>query len=147
MTINPERRALVQNGVVVQVVLEPSGYVAPDGMEIGPPGGNVGDRLIGGVYVPPDPDPPTLQDYDDAVQSHIDSAAYLRGYRDAASCVSYVGSTNPTWDAEAVTFRSWRDDVWVYAFTVLGQVQSGQIPAPTIAEFIADLPHITWGSA
>lgn len=86
----------------------------------------------------------TEQDYAAAIQSHIDATAKAKGYADGVGLASYTVSTNPAWAAEATLFVSWRDAVWAYAYAVLGDVQSGLRPAPTIAGLIAELPGVVW---
>lgn len=87
---------------------------------------------------------PTIQDYSNSIQQHIDATAKAKQYNDAVSLVSYVNSTNTQWKSEAETFIAWRDSVWSYAFDELQKVQQGIIQAPTIEEFINSLPKINW---
>jgi len=87
------------------------------------------------------------QQFARAIQSHIDTTAQTRpggGYADGVTASSYVSSTIPTWAADAVAFVAWRDQVWLYAFTELANVQNGQREVPTIAELIGELPQIVW---
>ncbi|MBD3844879.1 hypothetical protein IED13_04160 [Bosea sp. SSUT16] len=97
---------------------------------------------------PPAPAPypvlPTIDDYRAAIQAHVDATAQARNYDSGLTCASYVGSTNPAWAAEAAAFVAWRDAVWVYAFTELPKVQSGQREQPTIAAFLDELPVMIW---
>lgn len=92
-------------------------------------------------YVPP---PPTLDDYEQAIQAHIDATAREKKYANGFACSTYVNSKTPLWAAEAQAFVDWRDDVWLYAFAELEKVQQGQREQPTIEEFIAELPAINW---
>jgi hypothetical protein len=87
---------------------------------------------------------PTQTDYAAAVQAHIDGTARSKGYADGFALASYVNSTIAAWAAEAAAFVTWRDQVWVYAYTELAKVQAGQRPQPTIENLIAELPAITW---
>ncbi len=87
---------------------------------------------------------PTLDDYQRAVQRHVDAAAKSRGYDSAATCASYITSTVPLWAAEATAFVDWRDAVWVAVLARMAGVQAGQEPAPSIADLIADLPVLDW---
>ena len=93
---------------------------------------------------PPEPEPPTLDDYRIAIQTHIDATARQRDYDGGVSCASYVNSTNPQWAAEAQAFVAWRDAVWEYAFAELDKVLNGQRPQPTIDEFLQELPVMQW---
>lgn len=92
-------------------------------------------------YVPP---PPTLEDYEQAIQSHIDATARQRTYRSGDACATYVNSTTPQWAAEAQAFVAWRDAVWAYAFAEMDKVQNGERPQPTVEEIVAELPAIDW---
>lgn len=83
-------------------------------------------------------------EYQSLLQSIIDSKAQEKTYGNGLSCASYVNSTNPQWAAEAQAFISWRDDVYAYALNVLNQVQTGEIEAPSIPDFIKSLPTIRW---
>jgi len=93
---------------------------------------------------PPEPEPPTLDDYRIAIQAHIDATARQRDYDGGVSCASYVNSTNPQWAAEAQAFVAWRDAVWSYAFQELAKVENGEREQPTIDEFLSELPQIEW---
>lgn len=89
---------------------------------------------------------PTLADaaaaLTDAVQAWLDTTVRANGYDSVVSCVSYRGSTEPQWDADATAAMAWRDAVWKAAF----QWQQDAIanpPAtfPTPQEVIAQLPQ------
>lgn len=90
---------------------------------------------------------PTVDDYRRAIQVRIDTAASERGYDSGASCSSYANSTNQGWAAEATAFIAWRDAVWIYAYGELAKVSGGQRAQPTIDQFIAELPTLTWPEA
>ena len=92
----------------------------------------------------PEPPPPTLQDYEVAIQAHIDATARERKYRHGDACATFVNSTNPQWAAEAAAFVAWRDAVWAYAFGELEKVQQGLRTQPAVEEFLAELPIIQW---
>lgn len=87
---------------------------------------------------------PSINDYQLAIQSLVDITAISRQYADGVTLASYSASTNPTWAAQAAAFMAWRDKVWLYAYTELGKVTSGQRPQPSISEFISELPIIVW---
>ena len=93
------------------------------------------------AYDPPEPTPPTIDDYKTAVQSHLDATAQSRLYTDGNSLATYTTSTNPQWAAEAQAFVAWRDAVWqqVYAMWAIPPD-----PVPTPAEVVAGLPVIEW---
>lgn len=105
-------------------------YIAENGLEIA-------------EYVAPTP---TINDFSRAIETHIDQIAQTRGYSSAVSCASYVASTNPLWQAEAQAFVTGRDAMWDYAFAELDKVQNGQRLTPTVEEFLAELPTVSWPS-
>lgn len=96
----------------------------------------------------PGPPPKTAQEllaeYTNAIESLVDTVARQRGYRDATSCASYVGSTVPGWSDEAGAFILWRDAVWQQVLGLFAQVQAGKAEIPALEELIADLPTIAW---
>lgn len=90
------------------------------------------------------PIPPTISDYEDAIQAHIDDAARSKLFRDGVTLASYTASTNPQWAAEAQAFVAWRDQVWADAYQELARVQGGEREQPTVGEIIDELPAINW---
>lgn len=90
------------------------------------------------------PPPPTRAEYAAAIQAHVDGAARARGYHDGFALAGYATSTIPAWAAEAAAFISWRDAVWVYAYTELAKVQNAERAQPSISELVGELPEITW---
>jgi len=94
-----------------------------------------------------DPAPPALTpgDFQTAIDRHIEAVAAQRSYSSEVSLASYVASSIPQWQAEAMAFVEWRDAVWVYALAELAKVQGGQRETPaTTAAFVAELPAIEW---
>ncbi|MGD9921441.1 MAG: hypothetical protein AB7V13_08345 [Pseudorhodoplanes sp.] len=103
------------------------------------------------VLVPePQPEPAapatlTPEQFQRAIERHVDSVAAQRGYSSAVSLASYVASSVPQWAAEAEVFVAWRDAVWVYALAELAKVMAAERSAPETAEaFITELPSIAW---
>lgn len=88
--------------------------------------------------------PETVDDYKFAVQVLIDETARSRIYTDGVSLASYKDSTIAQWSAEATAFIAWRDAVWASVYATLAEVQSGELPQPTIADLIAMLPAPPW---
>jgi hypothetical protein len=101
-------------------------------------------RFAGAPDLPltlPNPDPSL---YAAAITTHIEAVARSRQYDSALSLSSYVASSVPGWAAEAAAFVAWRDAVWSYALTEMGEVQSGERAPPTVEALIAELPAIAW---
>lgn len=90
------------------------------------------------------PTSPTVSDYEEAIQAHVDEAARSKLFRDGVTLASYTTSTNPQWASEAQAFVAWRDAVWAYAYQELARVQGGERTQPSIAEIVAELPLISW---
>lgn len=102
-----------------------------------------GETWIETVYVP------TLQEMFEAarqlVSAHINSVAQARGYDDAVSCASYIGSGNKAWAAEAAAFVEWRDSVWTQVFSLRDQAIAGTLAAlPSADALIKGLPTLEW---
>lgn len=78
------------------------------------------------------------------IQLFIDQKAQEKEYKDALSCISYVGSSVLIWHEEASTFKEWRDLVYAYTYDYLGGVESGIIPTPTFEDFFKNMPVLRW---
>ncbi len=96
------------------------------------------------VAVETDQPAPTINDYENAIQSLVDNTAREKQFRDGVTLASYTASTKPNWAAEAQAFVAWRDNVWSYAYGELAKVQSGQREQPTVNEFLAEIAPIVW---
>ncbi len=78
-----------------------------------------------------------------AIDGHVEQTAKSRGYNGAAHLASYAASTVATWQAEAVAFTAWRDQVWLAAYAMLDSaLTAGE--APMVADVLAGLPVIAW---
>lgn len=96
------------------------------------------------VGQPPVTDP--RQAYADAVQRHMDATVRVRNYDGILSACTYATSTVPQYAAEGQACVAWRDAVWVAAYAVLAEVESGTRPAPSVEALIAELPTLVWPS-
>jgi hypothetical protein len=86
-----------------------------------------------------------IERYRQAVQSHIDATARSRDYRDGFALAGYVNSAIPPWKAEAEAFIAWRDQVWLFVFEKLSQIQAGNVEPPESPQaLIGWLPVIEW---
>lgn len=88
---------------------------------------------------------PTIDTYKSAFDAHLDSVAQSKQYDDRITIATYRDSTNPQWVQEAIAFIRWRDQALSSMFDQLAAVQAGE-PAPTVAQFISNLPVIDWSN-
>jgi hypothetical protein len=102
-------------------------------------------------YVPPPPPGPAevaaamRETFRIAVQDHVDATARSRQYENGFALAGYVSSTIASWRAEAETFVVWRDQVWLFVFEKMAQVEAGEIDPPESPEaLIGWLPQIEW---
>lgn len=86
---------------------------------------------------------PTLDEYDAAMEDHLVQERSARGYT-TREPDAYLSSANPRWAQDARDWVAHRDDVMAYALELINDVQARTIPQPTLAEFRANLPQITW---
>lgn len=98
-------------------------------------------KVIDGSFVWSDP-LPTPKDYDDAMEAHLKAEREARGYT-LREPSDYAGSTVPRWAQDAQDWIIHRDAVMNYALEVMNHyAETGE--APTLEEFKAALPVITW---
>ena len=93
----------------------------------------------------PDP-PPTLADYDAAMEDHLLAEREARGYT-TREPDAYLTSSEPRWSQDAMDWVAHRDAVMGYALALINAVESGTREPPTMAEFRAGLPRIEWSYA
>ncbi len=116
---------------------------APPGKHYEQTGWDVEGGQIVCVYTLVNDPPPALEDYDAAMEEHLRREREERGYT-TREPDSYRDSSVPRWAADARDWVAHRDDVMGYAIGILNAVQSGEMQPPTLAAFVAGLPHITW---
>ncbi|MBP2442836.1 hypothetical protein [Rhizobium leguminosarum] len=90
------------------------------------------------------PPAPTLEVYQQAIQSLVDATARSMQFNDGVTLASYTGSTVTLWADQSAVFIAWRDAVWIFAYAEMAKVQAGQRPQPSVGEFLTELPSITW---
>ena len=90
-----------------------------------------------------DPPPPTLEDFDRAMEDHLRQEREDRGYT-TREPDSYLTSQVPRWSQDAKDWVAHRDAVMEYALEILNAVAAGTMPPPTMEEFLAGLPRIEW---
>lgn len=87
--------------------------------------------------------PPTLAEYDAAMEDLLFTERSARGYT-TREPTAYLASGNARWASDARDWVAHVDAVMAYALELINAVQSGQRTPPTMAEFRAGLPAITW---
>jgi hypothetical protein len=95
------------------------------------------------VYEVREVPPPTLADFDAAMEEHLRTERAARGYT-TREPDAYINSSVPRWAQDARDWVAHRDGVMAYALALINAVESGQRQPPTMAEFEAGLPTITW---
>jgi hypothetical protein len=87
-----------------------------------------------------------IDGYVAALERHYDAVAQSWGYDNRLTCALRAGYAGP-YQAEGVAFAVWMDNCNMYAFEQLGLVQSGERPAPTVGELLAELPEAVRGAS
>ena len=82
--------------------------------------------------------------YEVAVQTYLDETAQAKGYDNTYTCLSYLSSTDETWNREAHIFNAWRDAVWRKCHELLNAALAGKITPPSLNDLLAQLPKIEW---
>ena len=95
------------------------------------------------IPVPDDAPPPTLADFDAAMEDHLRAEREARGYT-TREPDAYLNSSVPRWAQDARDWVAHRDAVMAYALALINAVDDGERDAPTMAEFCAGLPAIQW---
>ena len=88
------------------------------------------------------PRPVTFEDYDRAMEAHLDKEKADRGYTKREPS-DYRGSSNPRWAQDAEDWIAHRDAVMEYGLEVENKAKRGE-PVPTLDEFKTNLPKIVW---
>jgi hypothetical protein len=78
------------------------------------------------------------------VQDRLDAFARERGYDGILSATTYATDTHPPFALEGARCVQLRGATWSACYAILGAVQAGQRPMPTVAEVEAELPALTW---
>ena len=99
------------------------------------------DHLWHKQWVVVDAPPPTLADFDAAMEEHLRTEREARGYT-TREPDAYINSSVPRWAQDARDWVLFRDRVMVYGLQVLTQYeQSGEAPC-TLEEFAEELRKI-----
>jgi hypothetical protein len=125
---------------------------------------DTGATTVEGVFEFRPPPPPTVNDLADAADAAIERRleAWAQepdpmtgrpkygaagGVRAMDRAISYANSEVPRWRAEGRLAVRKRDETWVKAYEVLGEVMAGLREPPTMEELFAELPVLDWSEA
>lgn len=98
-------------------------------------------KVENGKFIVSDP-PPTMADYDKAVEDHLLAERTERGYTSREPS-DYAGSSVSRWAQDAADWIAHRDAVMLYALEVMNRyAETGE--APSLPDFRSSLPVITW---
>lgn len=78
------------------------------------------------------------------VQARLDIMARKRGYDNIVSLTSYAASKSSRFAAEAQHGVDVRDAAWGKCYEILGEVEAGTRPVPTLEEILAEMPSMEW---
>lgn len=94
---------------------------------------------------PPPPKTPEqiVAEYTAALDRHIDSVAKAKGYDNRVTASLRAAYAGP-WQAEGAAFAAWMDACYLQGQAAMAAVMAGQRPLPTVEEFLAELPVMTW---
>lgn len=86
-----------------------------------------------------------LQQFTTAIQLRLDQFAQTRHYDGILSACTYMASSNATFHAESQTCVNLRDATWAAAYVILGEVQAGTRPMPSVMSDVeSELPPLVW---
>lgn len=86
--------------------------------------------------------PPRILDkYQKAHDAHLEAAARSRRYDSIHTAALRAGYPGP-FHAEGVAFATWMDACNAAGYRVMAQINAGDMPPPTVAEYIAMLPEL-----
>jgi hypothetical protein len=125
-------------GVIINTIVVDSLDVFPDLVDADI-GGTIGDRIENGEVVSKPAAMPTVEEYTQAVQGLLDAKAQEHRYDDIVSACSYAGAPNP-FQAEGAAFVTWRGACWAACYQIMGEVESGKRPQPSLTELLAAMP-------
>lgn len=78
-----------------------------------------------------------------ALNLHLDSVAGQRRYDSRFTCALRAGFPGP-FQAEGLAFAAFMDACNMVGYTMMKRAKAGEIPTPTEAELIAEMPTIDW---
>ena len=78
-----------------------------------------------------------------AMEALYDKVAQTKQYDNRLTCALRAGYPGP-FQAEGLAFGSWMDTCNEFGYYMLARVTSGDLPQPTVDEFMAQLPEMEW---
>jgi hypothetical protein len=143
------RHAIVQGGIVVNVVLAEPEFAAEQGWVLAPDEVSTGWLYDGSTFSPPPPivrDPAEIQaEIEAAVQKRLDDFAATRYYNGILSACTYATSAVPRFKTEGQYCVQARDATWAKCYQMLAEVQAGTRPMPSgYADIEGELPVLAW---
>jgi hypothetical protein len=143
MSDNTSRWAVIENGIVINIILADADFAAALGAVPGE-GAQIGWQWDGTAFAPPVSAAPTAEDFERALTEHLDSVAQARRYDSRVTCALRAGYPGP-FQAEGQAFALWMDQCNAYGYQRLAAVQAGQqLPPESVAAFLAELPPMVW---
>ena len=94
------------------------------------------------LKVPPIVLPP-CEDYIAALDDLYNKTAQEKRFDSRFTCALRAGYPS-AYQAQGLAFATWMDDCNVFGYGLMQQVENGEAPQPTIAEFLAMLPVLVW---
>jgi hypothetical protein len=136
------RAAVIDGGIVANIIEVDGLDVFPGLVDAG--NAQIGDLWDGASFSLPTSKSPTVKQYTEAVQQHLDTKARERNYDSVLSACTYATSTNARFQAEAQACVEWRDAVWSQCYATMSAVLSGHQAPPSVADLINSLPDLIW---
>ena len=141
--------AIIESGIVKNVVLASADFAATQGWVELPTEAGIGWSYNGVTFTAPAPPTKTADEIQAeivaAVVKRLDAFAQTRSYDDIKSASDYAGCSVPQFDIEGTYCRNARAETWAKLYEMLDEVQAGTRPMPAgFADIEPDLPALVW---
>ena len=77
-------------------------------------------------------------------QKRLDDFSRTKGYDGILAVVTYNKSNVPKFASEAEYAIGARDLTWIKAYEIIADVKAGKRSAPTLEDFVEELPSLSW---
>lgn len=84
-----------------------------------------------------------IKPYQDAMDALFDRTAQAKQYDDRKTCALRAGYVGP-FQTEGTAFAQWMDGCYALGYQIIEEVKAGQREIPSVGEFLALLPVMTW---